>query len=298
MILFNVIMTERDKFYFQLPNYQHICNWKKLVDELQLSDAIAYWKLNRLDKNAYVKKGHIWIPVVYYCCLDARKAPMVKKLLSGGCDIDKLPDGDKYDYLPFVCNSLFLTTISSLTKHHPYKSDPILTNSIDSRINCGDSNRLTYLLNLGLLNQQTIIDYINDNGDIILNKLQRMIKYLTYCYTVRGQSAQGQGIGVGESINLKQETISVINKFATTFEFLIQYGAPCTEEACNFCIDHYLHELTFMTNYTVMPVYHTQKNSTTAAILRPLLNDMRYVKTCALCKVEPDKDVYEYNICT
>lgn len=306
MYIFKV-MSERDDFYNSLPYSGILRAWKDILDHGDIGDAVAYWtEHNELDVNAYIKRsqgqgqgqGQQWVPVVYYCCLKSEWAAMTQHLMMTGADIDRLPDADRYDYLPFVCNSLYLIAIAKKTKHRPYTMSSVLVRSINNRLNGGDSRRLTHLMQLGLLTESSISHVIKMSRDVILDKLQSMVKYLTYVYNVRAPSG---------NLNVKTETGDTINKFMSTAKFLIAHGAPCTVEAVNYCIEYYLHEfIPVLIRYVGSgsgsgadveePVYHTQKNSTLTAVLRPLLNDHRYVETCKVCSAIPDEDVFQYNI--
>lgn len=285
-------MSERDDFYNSMPYQQRLHAWKEILDHGDIKDAVAYWVEHgsELNVNAYVKRGQQWFPVVYYCCLDPKKAAMTRCLMMKGADIDLLPDADRYEYLPFVCNSLYLITIAKKTKHRPYAMSPVLIRSINNRLNGGDSRRLDHLMRLNLLSEEAVRHVIRTSKDIILDKLQTMVKYLTYMYNVRAPADEG--------LNVKEETDRAICKFVLTVEFLIVHSAESTAEAANYCVDHYLHEFLhmFKEHKLTEPVYHTQKNSTLTAVLRPLLNDRRYVHTCEACGTVPDEDVFQYNI--
>lgn len=290
------VMSERDNFYNSLPYSKRLHVWKDLIDKGNIKEAITYWTKYQaeLNVNAYVKKGKQWLPVIYYCCLEYERSAMVRYLLMSGADVDCLPDADKYEYLPFICNSLYLIEIAKKTKHHPYKLTPVLSRSINNRLNGGDSRRLDHLMRLGLLSEDSVQHVIRNSTDIILDKLQSMVTYLTYVYNVRATA--------DSDLDIKDITYKTILKFVSTAEFLVAHNAPCTLAAANYCIDHYLYEFLPMFHASKVewcdPVYHTQKNSTLTAILRPLLNDRRYVHTCSACDIEPDEDVYQYNITT
>ena len=101
-----------------------------------------------------------------------------------------------------------------------------------------------------------------------------------------------------KNINLTIETDNVIQKFLKVVQFLIKYKAPITKQTVKFCIDHYLYEIIPLLghDYITEPIYHTQMDSTLVAVIRPLLNDNRYVKTCTVTGHKPDPDVFNYNI--
>jgi len=286
-------MSRRDVYYKSLSNYHYLCEWQQLIKDGKTEAAVAYWKAKELrsGQNTYVMiKPDSWVSPLYFCCLSAQNGAMVKLLLSRGADPDQIPDSDTADYLPFVCKSLFLKTLSDRHKGGPFKRCDMLDRSICHRLNTGDSTRLVYLINLGLLDKKTIKDYVLGHSDIILEKIQIMIKYLTYYYNVRS------------SLNLAEETEKTVSKFCNVVKFLIKYGAAVTEQTVQICICHYLYEILpiFKTQYPCLPEpqYHTQMDGCYVAMIRPLLNDKRYVLTCEVTGHKPDSEVFNYDIST
>jgi len=292
-------MSRRDIYYKSLSNYHCLSQWQQLVRDGKIAAAASYWKAKALrsGQNTYVMlKPDSWVSPLYFCCLSAQNGAMVKLLLSRGADPDQIPDSDTADYLPFVCHSLFLKTLGDRHKGGPYGCSETLNRSICHRLNNGDSTRLVYLLKLGFLHKETIADYISEQPEIILEKLQTMIKYLTYCYNVRAQAHD-------HGLNLAEETEKTIRKFCNVTEFLIRYGAPVTEHAIEICVCHYLYEILPILQVRSVgslpePQYHTQMDGCYVAMVRPLLNDKRYVLTCAATGHSPDLEVFNYDIST
>lgn len=289
-------MSRRDIYYRSLANYHNLHEWQQLIKDGEIGAAIAYWKAKglRTGQNTYVMlKPDSWVSPLYFCCLSAQNGAMVKLLLSRGADPDQIPDSETADCLPFICHSLYLKTLGDRHKGGPFRRCDMLDRSICHRLSNGDSTRLVYLINLGLLDKETIEGYILEHSDIILEKIQTMIKYLTYCYNVRAQQS---------TLDLTEETEKTIRKFCNVTEFLIKYGAPVTEQAVQICICHYLYEILpiLQTRYpvSVEPQYHTQMDGCYVAMVRPLLNDKRYVLTCKVTGHEPDPEVYNYDIST
>lgn len=285
--------STRDTYYQNLESYKYLKEWVALMKCGKITTAIKYWKTNRLDPNSYVQKAtDNWVPVFYYSCLDPQRGSMVKYLL-GRKNLDPTlsPDSDNYDYLPFVCASLFLKTLVSKIPL-PYKRNVILDRSIQHRFNAGDATRLGHLITLGAIEEDTIKEIIAGTKDIIYDKLEVMIKYLTYCYNIKAQH--------NPDLNLTEETSKTIDKFRTTFTLMVNYGALRTQECIDYCIAHYLYELIpvlWTSNMTLSrPIYHTQMDRTHVAIMRPLLNDCRYEHICRVTGYMPDEDVYNYNI--
>jgi hypothetical protein len=291
---------ERDQYYSQRSSFTYLERWRSLIKGGHVNEAITYWKTYRLRgiKDCYVKlKANSWVPPLYYCCLSASYGEMVKVLLKMGADPDQLPDSDTLSYLPFVCHSLYLRTLAQKHQGGPYERGEILDRSIDGRLNSGAAHRLMHLITLGLLETDAVRSYVGDQRDsLIVDKLQVMIKYLTFCYNMRSQT-DTEG-----TLNLTTETHRVVDKFRVTVKFLIDHGAPVTESTIEFCIDHYLFEILPVLGAGAgagafpVPKYHTQMDSTRVAILRPLLNDKRYVDICAVTGHEPDPDVHNCNI--
>lgn len=281
-------LSSRDKYYMSLPTYNHLKEWQNLIKDGRVSDAISYWKVKRIKNgpDCYVQlKADSWVSPLYFCSLHADTGDMIKLLLRTGASPDQRPDSDVCDYLPFVCQRLFLVTLAG---KHTYSRCDMLDRSISHRLNVGDSQRLVHLIKLRLLDKDVMRSYISDNPNIIEEKLQTMLRYLNYCYNVRAQN----------SLNLTEETEKVVNKFRDTVEFLIQYGALVTDKAIKLCIDHYLYEIlpVLTKSESLEPLYHTQMDSTKVATMRPLLNDCRYVNTCSVLGCQPDPEVFNYDL--
>ena len=284
-------MTARDEYYTSLPTYGKLKHWQSLIKDKKNIDATNFWKQNNLDPNSYVQKNDgVWVPVIYYCSIIKDCPSMVRILIKSNANVNLLPDSENFIYLPFVCQSLYLKTIGCKTINKPYPRSKILDHSINSRLNIADIRRITYLFSLNLLNEQIMTSFITDNPTIILDKLKIMIKYLTFCYTVKAQNDL--------DFNLTEETNNTVVKFGKMVEFLQFYGAKPSTEVVDYCIDHYLFELIPLFKQFEMkePMYHTQMDTTEVAVLRPLLNDFRYVQTCKATGYEPDEDVFNLSI--
>lgn len=287
--------SKRDKYYKMQSSYCNLTEWKQLLDDFQISAAISYWNAKGLKAtDSYVKiRDDSWVPVLYYCCLKAENADMVKVLLKQGADPGQLPDSDTACLLPFVCHSLYLKTIASRNKRL-LKYNNVLKRSLEGRINSGDARRLAHLVTLKFITANNVKEFINDYGrdHIILDKLQTMVKYLTFTYNIKTQQEN--------VINLTEETTNIIKKFHNVVWYLLQHGATVNTDTMKFCIDHYLHEIIPLFKDhdipTIEPQYHTQMDSAHVAIIRPLLNDQRYVLTCAQTGYTPDPDVFNLNI--
>lgn len=287
-------MSKRDSYYQSQSCYHHLTEWKQLIDEKNTRAAISYWNAKGLKAtDSYVKiRTDSWVPVLYYCCLKAEYAEMARVLLMQGADPTQLPDSENACLLPFVCHSLYLKTLAKRNKKE-YKCNAMLKRSIDGRLNVGDVRRLSNLVILGFLTNESIKSFIHDHKDIITEKLKVMVKYLTFTYNIRTQQPTDQ------VLNLTEETSTTIKKFHDTVWYLLHHGAKVNAETMKLCVDNYLYEIIPLFNGVVPvvePKYHTQMDSTRVAIIRPLLNDQRYVLTCKATGYKPDPDVFNFNI--
>lgn len=283
---------DRDRYHQGQPLYTYLETWQSLMLCGKIQEAIAYWRSQGLHPDMYVRKRPgCWVTVFQFCLSRAEYADMTKVIFKRA-SATLPPDADNYYLLPFVCHSLYLQALVAKITSAPDISEghPMLYHSISHVLDSGDVTRLRQLMRLGYLKEGDLREYIASE-DVILNKLGVMIKYLTYCYNVRRSP----------DLDLTRETVDTISKFGQTIEFLRSYGAVWTPESTRLCIDHYIYELLVPgvgvgvgTDYE--PIYHTQMDSTQVAILRPLLNDYRYVETCRALGCTPDSDVYNYNI--
>ncbi len=284
-------MTAKEKYYTSLPNHGKIEYWQLLMKDKKYIEATDYWKKNKLDPDSYVKKSDgVWVPVIYFCSIIRDCPHMVRTLVKNNANVNLLPDSETFIYLPFACQSLYLKTIGSKTINKPYPRSKNLDHSINNRLNVADIRRLSYLFTLNLLNGEIFTSFVADNPTIMLDKLKIMIKYLTFCYTIKAQN--------DPEFNLTEETNNTVVKFGKMLEFLQFYGAEKSVDVLDYCIDHYLFELVPLFKEFEMkePIYHTQMDATEVAVLRPLLNDYRYAQTCKATGYEPDKDVFNLSI--
>lgn len=287
----------RDNYYTKLPSYHKLSEWQQLIKEHKISTAVDYWKTHKL-RNGYVRhRQDSWVPPLYFCSLDPKNGDMVKYLLNKGADPDQLPDSDTADYLPFICHSLYLKTLASRRKGGAYTRCDILDRSINNRLNKADIKRLMHLMILKILDPDVLRSFIRDQDNsgqgIIAEKLNVMVKYLTFLYNVRAPK--------DPTINLTNETDITEKKFSLLVQFLIEHGATVTDQAIQISVEHYLYNIlsVLKPHYATdlpEPVHHVQMDSTTVAVMRPLLNDYRYVQTCTRTGHTPDNDVFNYDI--
>jgi hypothetical protein len=111
-----------------------------------------------------------------------------------------------------------------------------------------------------------------------------MKDYLKYAFNVR------QNIS-----NLTEELDSTVQKFLECAVKLVEWGCPVSDDAVKCCVDYYLHEFiaALKIKTCLIPEYHEYKDRLTVAILRPLINDARYEKTCYCLNVEPCGELYQ-----
>jgi hypothetical protein len=79
-------------------------------------------------------------------------------------------------------------------------------------------------------------------------------------------------------------------------------NAPVTENAVAFAVKYYMYEFLELPNFKVKvkintPVpYHEHMDKLMVAMLRPLLNDARYEKTCKVAQQKPRDELWVVKI--
>lgn len=272
----------RDEYYINKAGYKQCNTLRSLIIAHDSAAALSFMKKHRINVNSYVRGARgTWTPLIYLLCTERENATLMKYCLTHGVNLKLLPDGE-VEYLPYICNSLYLKTLAKLARfkvHHP---------SILRRVTRGDGIRISQLLQLGLLTDENIAEFIMNEeaneGGIIYNSLKVMLNYLLYVYNMQK----------GE-FNKTKVTEATVDKYRQTIIFLLKHGAKPTQEVWKLCVDYYLFEIIPALNRDslVDVKYHTQLNMTTVALYRPLLNDYRYEMTCKVLGVIPDPELYQ-----
>jgi hypothetical protein len=127
-----------------------------------------------------------------------------------------------------------------------------------------------------------------------------MKEYLVYAFNIR------KGVP-----SLQIELTNTIEKFMQCIVYLLKWNIPISQDTVNYCIEFYIYEVLNLPELKLKlnlnsklklnsksksdlpsPIYHEHKDSLTVAMLRPLLNDARYEKTCMALNVKPNSELY------
>jgi hypothetical protein len=282
-------MSERASYYASLPEYYQVEELRNLLlaKETTSEHIITFIKQHKLSVNIFLKGFRVneWVPLLHICCHNAKYQDAVKFLIKNGADLHQLPDADAdvCEPLLFSCDLLYFRYLhdSGCTV---LKGDQ--SHNIKRKLRCADIKRLKIMLKLKLL---TVTDILTAVDDPILYCIKSMKDYLVYAFNIR------KGL-----YNLQEELVSTVDKFTFCVGHLIKLGAPVTVDAVDFCTEYYLYEILELFKITLKGkfkssavIYHEYKDSLMVAILRPLLNDARYEKTCFMLGVKPDNQLYE-----
>ena len=277
-------MASRTEYYANLPNYYLAEElYQKFKNNSSESDIITFLKNNKLDPNIYIKgKKNEWIPLIYQCCRTDKYPEVVKYLVKAGANTSLSPDGDNSENLLLVCHGNYIKFLYDRGLRIPAAC---ISTGIIHRLHCADAKRLKALLRLKLCNKEQIITACNDP---IYFCLKAMKDYLVYVFNMKSSS----------SVPKTTELHQTLDKYKDCIQSLIAWGAIISEEALSFCIKYYLYEFLELPGFKERPggppgpTYHEQMEALEVAILRPLLNDFRYERTCRVLNVVPNKELF------
>ncbi len=277
----------RAAYYAALPEYYHLeeLRSKLLSEETESSHIIEFIQNAKLSVNSYVKgtRANEWVPLLHLCCRRPKYQSLVKFLLKSGADINLLPDADYQHLEPllFGCDEIYF---KYLIDHGCKLAGGDQKLNIKRRLRCADIKRLRQLVKAKQIN---IKDVVLSDEDPVLYCLTSMKDYLIYAFNIRAGSA-------GSNLNLTTELNETIAKFLSCVAQLIEWDAPVTQESADFSINHYMFEFLLLPgfNRNIAVPYHEHMDSLKVAMLRPLLNDARYEKTCLIVKQKPCEELW------
>lgn len=282
-------MSQRAKYYAALPEYYHMEKLRAMLlsNTSDPLDIINFIKKEHVPVNSFVKglKLNEWVPLLHLCCRTGRFQTVVKFLIRSGANINLLPDADleQMEPLLFICDEIYFKFLIEHGCRISTESNSVACN-IMRRLRCADIKRLRLLVKV---KQITVADIIESTEDPILYCLTSMKDYLTYAFNIRTNIE-----------NLTQELNTVIIKFLTCVTQLLEMKAPVTEKAVAFAVNYYMYEFLELPNFLVdvkitAPVpYHEHMDKLMVAMLRPLLNDARYEKTCKIAQQKPRDELW------
>jgi hypothetical protein len=276
----------RAAYYAALPEYYHLeeLRGKLLANETESSDIIEFIKNQKLSVNSYIKgtRSNEWVPLLHLCCRHTKYQSVVKFLLKSGADINLLSDADHQQMEPllFGCDEIYF---KYLVNNGCILAGGDQKLNIKRRLRCSDIKRLRQLVKVKQIN---ISDVLSSDTDPVLYCLTSMKDYLIYAFNIR--------TGSNSNLNLTAELNETIAKFLSCVVQLLEWGASVTKEADSFAINHYMFEFLSLPGFSrtgVVP-YHEHMDGLKVAMLRPLLNDARYEKTCLLVNQKPCEDLW------
>jgi hypothetical protein len=222
-------------------------------------------------------KPNEWVPILHMAAR-TKESSLVQFLIKSGANLNLLPDAEAEQLEPllFICDEIYF---KYFVEHGCQVKSEHKGVNILRRLRCADIRRLTLLVKTRILTVQDILSA----GDTVLYSLTAMKDYLTYAFNIR------QNL-----INLTEELNQVISKFMKSITQLLAWGASVNSEAQKFAVNHYLYEFLALPAFTTeLPVpYHEFMDKLTVAMLRPLLNDARYEKTCRVLHQSPCAELY------
>ena len=277
---------QQAEYYIAQPDYFLLQDLRKLIHlkESTSEEILNFIKVNKINVNSYQKgsKDNVWVPMIYHLCKYDKYKEVLKFLTRQRVNFLLPPDGEMSENILFNCNSVYLKFLYD-RGCRVLKRD--LNYSILKRLKCADVRRLESLIKLNVI---TAGDVIGADKDPILTCLESLKAYVSYVFNFKQ-----------DITNLTAELNAAVKKFLSSTELLIIWGAKVTEAACNFACEHYLHEFLSLfimyklMPFTLIPVYHEQMDRLNVAMLRPMLNDNRYEKTCFVLNLKPKEEVYK-----
>ncbi len=271
---------QKNKYYTSVGNYSHIKELRDSILNLHKGDAelMAFIQIHDIPVNCYVHDKNLWVPLVFMCMRFKERQGLVKYLLKHGANVKLQPDG--VDNILITCHSCYL---QYLTKAGCTLSN--IDTYIMRQLRGGSVCRLQQLIKLGILHVSDIDKFMGDHPNIMQELAETMVKYLFYAFNLKTNVE-----------NKKDELNRTIDMTRESLKFVISSGAVLHKEYVTYCASYYLHEFledidTDMKYACVVP-YHPHMPGEVVSMLRPLLNDYRYVKTCETCRVKPEEDVY------
>ena len=271
-------MNKRNEYYVFQPDYYRYEELRRLIEKKDSVAAMKYFVSHSLPVNLYMRansdpKGDLFVPLIYKTLQTKELHEFSLYLLKHGAKFKLEPDGDEYPDLLFTCHTKYVPWLikKGATVSHPDVG-------IKKCLMVGNWERLQLLISSGMITAAQVT-YEQEQP---YQMIKTAVHYLTFFYT---QAIKHESTG-GEPPSLKGETDKTIEKYRKTFELF-----PPKEikpEVIQLCVDYYLYEILQVLDvtYSDNPPVYNQKGTITA-VVRPLLNDARYEKTCKQLGIPP-----------
>jgi hypothetical protein len=271
----------REEYYVFQKEYYELEELRRLVESRDSEKAMKYFVDNRLNCNAYMRsadKSKTFVPLIFKTLEHEQLHTFSLFLIKSGARIKAQPDGEPGDCMDllFTCHSRYTAWLvkKGVACKHP-------VNGIVKSLLIGGWDRLQELIRHGAISTEQIHAAYQQRPELPYQMIKTGIHYLTFFYT---QAIKMEAAG-GVPPSLKAETDKTIGKYSKTFEL---YRPAVTGELVQLCVDYYLYEILCALGITESPnapVYN--QKGTMSSIMRPLLNDARYERTCIQLNTEP-----------
>lgn len=286
-------MSIHEYYVFQ-TNYWKL---KKLLELLRTpktesSQLIRYMKKNKLDVNSYIplnSDGTIYVPIIYQTTLIPTLTEFFKWLIKNGAKADKEPDTDEgvsADNILFVAHEKYLKFLTNTLKLKIDRLD--LAGQLLKKLKFGNLKRIRQLIALDVFSVSDLHSAISssDTGELAFSVIDIMLDRINL---------------ICRTANKREDIEKVLTKYVEIIGLI--KPDPLVERECitliQYCTNFYLHPIIaelMKTQITLKPVpeikYHADLDEKLVAILRQLYNDRRYVETCDLIGVVPDKRAF------
>jgi hypothetical protein len=272
----------RADYYASRPDYFLLQELRDKIFKDTSEQIINFIIVNKISVNSYMKglKINEWVPLLYLACSNSKYVDLVKYLIKSNVNIHAMPDSDDIEHILYTCDGLYLKFLYD-KGCRPDNGNTV--KNIKRRLRKADIKRLVSLIKLNVITCEDIYS----TEDPVLYCLKSMTDYFKYAFNVRK-----------DLVNFTAELNEVIEKFLRCVNQLILWKCEITDEACIYAGKYYMFEFlkfdAFKTqiNFENVVKYHEHMDKLEVAMLRPLLNDARYEKTCKALNIIPAKDLY------
>lgn len=274
-------MSKRNEYYVFQKDYYRYEELRRLIELKDCKSAMTYFVSHCLPPNCYIRansdpKSDLFVPLIYKTLEHSQLHEFSVYLLKRGANFKLEPDGEEGSYtdLLFTCHARY---VPWLVRKGAKISHP--ETGIKRCLLLGNWERLEVLVSSGQVER----DSIRYDDELPYQMIKTAVHYLTFFYT---QAIKHESTG-GEPPSLKAETDKTVGKYSKTFELFPPERV--TPELIQLCVDYYLYEILAVLHVTSSPnppVYN--QKGTITAVIRPLLNDARYERTCQQLGVKPE----------
>ena len=256
---------------------------------------LKYLKHTELDLNSYIKlRENCYVPLIFYFSRSSEYELVMKYFLHKRSEINfsLQPDCDKPESLLFVAHSMYLQEL--IKAGAPIGTTKQITNSLMKKLLSCEWKRIRMLEKNSMIKPK-ITQSIIDKPGLMLKIIKSLRDFMLFRFSASEEEL--------DKTKIVKETME---KLTSTVRFMMSYGQSPSKDVIQLCIDLYIVELLELPKFQKVykfwkselnPVqYHEHMDSLTVAMLRPLLNDYRYERTCIALSVEPVEELYSRDL--